>query len=93
MFNFLSKDSIAHKISQLVIDKLFHKLSDVLESKFKENDKKLNTVIAHLESLRIELSSLDQRLTSKELKDKTEYGQMTYKIKSLQNDLRNNSSD
>ncbi len=84
MFKFLLKD----KVIQTIVDKITKEVNSSLSEVVLSQDKKFDTVISHLESLRVELKSLDQRLTSKEMKDKMDYGQMQYKISSLQSDLK-----
>jgi len=41
-----------------------------------------------VQKLRIELKSLDQRLTQKELKDRAEYGHVRYQLNSMQSTIR-----
>jgi hypothetical protein len=84
MFKFLLKESVINSI----VEKITKNVNTSLDSIQTDQGQKFNQVIEHLEKLRIELSSLDQRITQKELKDKMEYGQMRYQINSLQNDLR-----
>ena len=75
-------------IVSTIVDKITKDVNSSLVNINTEQNKKLDKVVEHLEQLRFELSSLDRRLTSKELKDRTEYGQMQYRISSLQNDLK-----
>ena len=84
MFKFLLKDSVINHIVEKITSEIKSSLNLVQE----QQDKKLDVVVEHLEKLRLELNSLDQRLTQKELRDKAEYGQMRYQINSLQADLR-----
>lgn len=84
MLKFLLKD----KVINTIVEKISKEVNISLSAINLEQDKKFNTVIEHLEKLRFELSSLDQRLTQKEMRDKMEYGQMQYKISALQNDLK-----
>ncbi|MDP7319033.1 MAG: hypothetical protein QF441_00415 [Bacteriovoracaceae bacterium] len=84
MLKFLFKQ----KVIETIVDKVVTEVSAKLERHESNQNKNFDTVIEHLEKLRFELSSLDQRLTQKELKDRVDYGQMQYKISAIQNDLR-----
>lgn len=93
MFNFLFKDSFINSLADRIVEKITKEVNTSLSQINDSQDKKLNMVIEHIEQLKHELSSLDQRLTNKELKDKTEYGQMQYRISALQNDLKSKGPD
>ena len=88
MFSFLFKEPFIRTMTDTIVEKITKEVNSSLERTSGKQNRKLDTVIEHLEQLKFELSSLDQRLTQKELRDKTEYGQMQYRIRSLQNDLR-----
>lgn len=88
MFNFLFSKPFITTLSNTIVEKIATEVNSSLVRMNAEQNKKLDVVVEHLEKLRNELSSLDHRLTNKELKDKINYGQMQYKISSLQNDLR-----
>lgn len=84
MFKFLMKDKIVNTIVEKITSEVNVSIGEMSE----HQDKKFEMVIEHLEKLRLELSSLDQRLTQKEMRDKMDYGQTQYKISSLQNELK-----
>ena len=88
MFNFLLKEPVIKKLTNVIVNKITTEVNSSLVKISGEQNKKLDVVVEHLEQLRFELSSLDHRLTKKELKDRADYGQMQYRISSLQNDLR-----
>jgi hypothetical protein len=78
-------------LSEKFIAKLTEKITQSVESSLERYNKatndKMDKVLYNVESLRVELKSLDERLTSKELKDHSEYGHVQYKLNSLQADL------
>ena len=78
-------------MSEKFISKLTEKITQSVESSLdrynKVTNEKMDKVLLNVESLRIELKSLDDRLTTKELKDHSEYGHVQYKLNSLQADL------
>ena len=76
-------DSFIKSLTEKITQSLDKSLSTYQETQ----DKKLDQILNHVESLRIEVKSLDQRLTSKELKDRVDYGHMTYKVNSLENEI------
>jgi hypothetical protein len=76
------------KIINTIVEKITSEVKVSLGIMSENQDKKFEMVIEHLEKLRLELSSLDQRLTQKEMRDKMDYGQTQYKISSLQNELK-----
>lgn len=84
MLKFLLKD----KIINTIVEKITSEVNTSLKTMSNEQDRKFDLVIEHLEKLRFELSSLDQRLTQKEMRDKMDYGQTQYKISALQNELK-----
>lgn len=84
MFKFLMKD----KIINTIVEKITSEVQVSMNAINKNQDEKFELVLEHLEKLRFELSSLDQRLTQKEMRDKMDYGQTQYKISSLQNEIK-----
>jgi len=84
MFKFLLKD----KIINTIVDKISQEMNRTLTKFQDQHNQKFEQVLNHLESMRIELKSLDQRLSSKEVKDKMDYGHMQYKLSSLQTELK-----
>lgn len=88
MFNFLLKDSFIESLAGKIVERITKEVNSSLAQMNQSQSKKLDSVIEHIEQLKNELSSLDQRLTQKELRDKTEYGHMQYRIHALQNDLK-----
>ena len=68
-------------------EKITQAVNDSLEKYHAESEAKMDTILTHVESLRIELKSLDDRLTNKEVRDRSEYGHVQYKLSSLQNEL------
>ncbi len=83
MLKFLLSEKIINKI----VDKITSEVNLSLNTISNEQDRKFDLVLEHLEKLRFELSSLDQRLTQKEMRDKMDYGQTQYKISYLQNEI------
>ncbi len=89
MFKFLLKD----KIIDTIVSKITMEVNQALGTFQAQQDEKLEKVLTHLESMRIELKTIDDRLTTKEMRDKMDYGQMQYKISSLQNELNDKNPD
>ncbi len=83
MLKYFLKESIL----KTIIDKISSDLNKNLLQFESKQDKKFDQVLEHLEKIRFEISALDQKIISKELKDKTDYGHMQYKIHSLQDEL------
>lgn len=78
-------------ISEQFIQKLAGQIVSSIEVSLKKyqtnTEQRIDEVLEHVQALRIEVKSLDQRLTSKEIRDKSEYGHVQYKISSLQNEI------
>jgi hypothetical protein len=78
-------------ISEKFINTLTERITQSVETSLnrynKTTNEKMDKVLLHVESLRLELKSLDERLTNKEIKDHSEYGHVQYKLNSLQVDL------
>lgn len=83
MFKFLRKDSVI----ETIVEKITKNLNQNLNQFESKQEEKFELVLEHLEKLRFELSNLDQRISSKEIKDRQDYGQMQYKLNSLQSEL------
>lgn len=75
------------KFLQAVTDKITQAVNETLSSYHQQSEAKMDTILDHVESLRLEVKSLDQRLSTKEIKDRSEYGHVTYKLNSLQNEV------
>tara|TARA_Y100000768_G_C23990875_1_gene692746 strand:- start:10391 stop:10678 length:288 start_codon:yes stop_codon:yes gene_type:complete len=73
--------------AQSVTQKITQSIEGLLKNYQNQTDKKLDQVLGHVESLRIEVKNIEHRLQSKEIKDKTEYGHVQYKLSSLQSEL------
>ena len=84
-------------ISDKFIQKLAETISDSVEKRFsvytRNTSEQLDHILTHVEALRLELKSLDERLTVKEVKDRSEYGHVQYKLNSLQSEIINKKSD
>lgn len=70
------------------IKKLGENLSSKLTERFTKQDEVLDQIVLKLNDIDQKVSELDLRLTKKELKDKTEYGQLVYKVNALKSELR-----
>lgn len=88
MFNFLFKEALIN----LIVEKITKEVNSSLARLTATQDQKLDLVLERIERLSNDLSGLELRLTQKELKDRTEYGQMHYKISALQSDLKSKNS-
>lgn len=82
------KNLISDKFVQKIADAITKSLETTFEKFQKDSELKLDKVLTHVEALRLELKSLDERLTQKEVKDHTNYGQVQYKINSLHSEIR-----
>ena len=84
MFNFLfNRKRFTKKLAKDVVNEtevLFNKLNSEQSDQFNE----IKTILQHLTD---KMSNLENRLVAKELKDKTNYGHLQYKISELQTDL------
>ena len=83
MLKYFLKESIL----KTIIDKISSDLNKNLLQFESRQDQKFDQILDHLERLRFDMAALDQKMISKELKDKTDYGHMKYKISSLQDEL------
>lgn len=85
----------------LISDKFIQKLADTISDSVGKNftayrdhtDVQLDKILTHVEALRLELKSLDERLTHKEVRDRSEYGHVQYKLSSLQSEIVQKKSD
>ena len=75
------------KFVQQLSDKITSSVNESLKTFEANSEDKMDKILTHVEALRLELKSLDERLTSKELRDKSEYGHVQYKLSSLQKEL------
>ncbi len=73
---------------KLIVEQITKEMNISLNLLQQDQNKKFNKIIDHLGELQKQFTQLEERLTSKELKDKIDYGQMQYKIQSLQQDLK-----
>ena len=83
MFKRLLSDKFVEKLT----NKITQSVNESLEKYHEKSELKFDKIIDHVESLRLELKSLDERLTSKEVRDKSDYGHVQYKLNSLQSEL------
>lgn len=78
-------------ISDKFIQKLANTITESVEKSFSSyknhTSEQLDQILTHVEALRLEIKSLDERVTVKEVKDRSEYGHVQYKLNSLQNEL------
>lgn len=78
-------------ISDKFIQKLANTISESVEKSFSSykdhTTEQLDHILTHVEALRLELKSLDERITIKEVKDRSEYGHVQYKLSSLQKEI------
>ena len=84
MFSFLIKE----KVIQTIVDKITTEVNKTLKKSDEINNLKIDKVISHLESLRMEVSTIERRLESKEIKDNATYGQLRYQVNSLETRLK-----
>lgn len=82
---------IKYLFSQKVLESITSAITDsvqkTLSSYHSDNQSAFDEISTKLDTLRLELKSLDERLTRKEIKDKTEYGHVQYKLSSLQSEV------
>mgnify|MGYP003691065067 CR=1 FL=1 len=83
MFNRFFSEKLISKMSE----KITQAVNESLEKYNISSEAKMDTILGHVESLRVELKSLDDRLTNKEVRDRSEYGHVQYKLNSLQNEM------
>ena len=84
MLNLLFNEKFIKNLAQ----KLSIEVKTTLSEENKEHSNKLDLVLNNIEKLSLELKTLEQRLTTKELKDRMDYGQLQYQVNSLQTDLK-----
>ena len=88
MFKSLISDKIVQKLAESISEKVERSFSSYKS----HTNEQLDLILTHVEALRLELKSLDERLTIKEVKDRSEYGHVQYKLSSLQNEIVNKKS-
>lgn len=88
-------------LKKLISDKFIQRLAETITesversfSSYKSHtNEQLDHILTHVEALRLELKSLDERITVKEVKDRSEYGHVQYKLSSLQNEIISKKPD
>ncbi len=81
------KKIISDKFVQRIADGITKSLEGTLAKFQNDSDVKMDKILTHVEALRLELKSLDERVTHKEIKDHATYGQVQYKINSLHSEV------
>lgn len=66
-------------------DKISKQVSQNLDE---TQNSKLDLILQNIDRISLEIKTLETRLTHKELKDRTEYGQLKYQLTALQDELR-----
>lgn len=81
------KKLFTEKFIEKLTNQITQSVNDSLAKYHQKSEVKFDKIIDHVESLRLELKSLDERLTSKEVRDRSDYGHVQYKLNSLQSEL------
>lgn len=76
--------------NETFLNNLAQKISDKVTQNFVNQQEHLERLNDNIEKLRIEVKTIDQRLSLKETKDRHEYGHIAYKISEIKNDLKSN---
>lgn len=76
------------KFTQKLAKEIVQETNSALKGHESVNLKEFNEIKEILAHLHDKLNSLEKRLSTKELKDNTEYGHLQYKIGELQSDLK-----
>ena len=84
MLNLLFTDSFIKKLATKIT---WQVQTDIAENHSKQ-DSKLNLILQNIEKLHVDMKTMEERLTKKEMSDRLEYGQLKYKIASLETDIR-----
>ena len=87
------KSLISDKIVQKIAESISQKVEKSFSSYRDHTTEQLDHILTHVEALRLELKSLDERLTIKEVKDRSEYGHVQYKLSSLQSEILSKKPD
>ena len=87
------KSLISDKFIQKIAESISKSVEKTFEGHKEHTTKQLDHILTHVEALRLELKSLDERLTKKEFRDRHEYGHVQYKLNSLQDELVQKKSD
>lgn len=75
-------------ISKSIAKEIVKETDFVLESYSQDSKKEFNEIKEILAHLHDKVSNLENKLLSKELKDKSDYGHLQYKIGELQSNLK-----
>jgi SPX domain protein involved in polyphosphate accumulation len=84
MLGFLLKDKVINTIVERITQEVNKSLSQFSE----QNNQTLTKISDNIEKLRFELKDLEQQVMSKEIKSRSDYGQIQYQLNALQNQLR-----
>ena len=84
MFRFLLKE----KVINAIVDKITSEINVSLDRHAQESDLKLTSIADNVEKLRFELKDLETQVINKEIRSRSDYGQIQYKLNSLQSELQ-----
>jgi hypothetical protein len=84
MLRFLLKD----KIINTIVDKITSEINSSLDKHAAESNLKLTSISDNVEKLRFELKDLETQVINKEIKSRSDYGQIQYKLNSLQSEIQ-----
>lgn len=83
MLRFLLKD----KVISTIVDRITIEINSSLDRFAIENNKKLDLISQNVEKLRFELKDLENQVVSKEIKNRSDYGQIQYQLNALQSEF------
>jgi archaellum component FlaC len=84
MLRFLLKE----KVINTIVDKITSEINISLDRHAQESNLKLNSISDNVEKLRFELKDLETQVINKEIRSRSDYGQIQYKLNSLQSELQ-----
>ena len=84
MFRFLLKD----KVINTIVDKITSEINVSLDRHAQESNLKLTSIADNVEKLRFELKDLETQVINKEIRSRSDYGQIQYKLNSLQSEIQ-----
>ena len=88
MFKYL----FSEKLIDIIVGKISKEVNLSLKTIESSQNQKLDKILNNVEALRLEVSTIEKRIESKEVQDKMNYGQLKYQISSIENKIKNTRS-
>ena len=88
MFKYL----FSEKLIDIIVGKISKEVNLSLKTIESSQNQKLDKILNNVEALRLEVSTIEKRIESKEIQDKMNYGQLKYQLSSIENKIKNTRS-